>query len=353
MARSDLLTTLIRSGAEGDQDLFRRTAEAIIADEKAKKHTVLAERLTACLSAAPKRMLGGGIKTSAQNIASDQGREFLHQIEPKRDLGSLLLSKQARGTVRELIEEHHRRDLLFSYGLTPRHRILLAGPPGNGKTTLAEAVAYELSVPLFVVRYDALVGSFLGETGARLRRLFDFVRLEPCVLFFDEFDAVGKERGDIHETGEIKRVVSTLLMQIDRLPDYVVTIAASNHAELLDRAVWRRFQLRLELSAPTQRDMLLFIRDLASRLDLQLGVRLEEITKVLKGLSYAEVEEFLIDIRRRQCLSLPNSSVADIVRSRLLQWSKRYTAPGMNGNGRGSPAPSLSKGRRRPADSEG
>ena len=122
------------------------------------------------------------------------------------------------------------------------------GPPGNGKTSLAEAIAEALAVPFFVVRYEAMIGSFLGETAARLKRVFDYARTTPCVLFFDEFDAVGKERGDVHETGEIKRVVTSLLMQVDDLPSYTVVVAATNHAELLDRAAWRRFQVRLLLN---------------------------------------------------------------------------------------------------------
>ena len=92
------------------------------------------------------------------------------------------------------------------------------------------------------MRYEAVIGSFLGETSGRLKKLFDFVRTHQCVLFFDEFDTLGKERGDVHETGEIKRVVSSLLLQIDALPSHVVVVTATNHAELLDRAVWRRFQ---------------------------------------------------------------------------------------------------------------
>jgi SpoVK/Ycf46/Vps4 family AAA+-type ATPase len=154
--------------------------------------------------------------------------------------------------VKQLVEEQHRADLLRAHGIQPRHRVLLSGPPGNGKTSVAEAIAEALAVQFFTVRYDALIGSYLGETNTRLARLFDYARTTPCVLFFDEFDSVGKERGDIHETGEIKRVVSFLLMQIDQLPSYVVTVAATNHAELLDRAVWRRFQLRLALPQPSR-----------------------------------------------------------------------------------------------------
>lgn len=97
------------------------------------------------------------------------------------------------------------------------------------------------------MRYDALVDAYLGETNARLARLFEYARAMPCVLFFDEFDAVGKERGDVHETGKIKRVLSFLLMQLDEIHSYVTVVAATNHAELLGRAVWRRFQLRITL----------------------------------------------------------------------------------------------------------
>src|SRR5690606_2419828 len=135
----------------------------------------------------------------------------------------------------------------------------------NGKTSLAEAIAESLGVTFFVVRYEALIGSYLGETSERLRRVFDYARTTPCVLFFDEFDAIGKERGDTHETGEIKRVVSSLLMQVDNLPSYTVVVAATNHPELLDRAVWRRFQVRIELPAPSTEEIAAYIRRFACK----------------------------------------------------------------------------------------
>src|SRR6202041_2034035 len=152
---------------------------------------------------------------------------------------------------------------------------------GNGKTTLAEAIAESLNLPLLAVRYEAVIGSFLGETASRLRRVFDLARSMPCVLFFDEFDAIGKERGDIHETGEIKRVVTSLLMQIDELPSYTIVAAATNHPELLDRAAWRRFQLRLNLPLPSPKQLADFIGAFLARFGEAPGQSPTSIAKAL------------------------------------------------------------------------
>jgi SpoVK/Ycf46/Vps4 family AAA+-type ATPase len=240
-------------------------------------------------------------------------------------LDSLVLPNVVRIACNELVEEHHRSDLLRSYNVEPRHRVLLAGPPGNGKTTLADALADALMVPLFVVRYEGVIGSFLGETSQRLRRVFEHVASRRCVLFFDEFDTLGKERGDTHETGEIKRVVSTLLMQIDALPSHVVTVVASNHPELLDRAVWRRFQLRLELPPPNQAMLEEWFRRFQDRLGEPLGWTPRSLAMRLKGLSFAEAEQFGEDVLRRHVLALPDSNLKRIVQTRLEAWQQRFT----------------------------
>jgi len=319
MSRADLIVNLVRAGTQGDQGLFRSTVEAIAAEERAKQHHQLANRLEENLRAAGTR------SKQAEVVRSFDGGHggLLYEIEPRRELSSTLLSHDVEQAITELVEEQQRKDILRSYGLEPRHRVLLSGPPGNGKTTLAEAIAHELMVPLFVVRYESVVGSFLGETSSRLKRLFDFVRTHQCVLFFDEFDTLGKERGDTHETGEIKRVVSSLLLQIDALPSHVVVVTATNHAELLDRAVWRRFQLRLELPPPTMEQKVLWFSNFQKRLGVALGVTPKSLASRLKAVSFSDLEEFSEDIHRRYVLSLPDGDLRAIIRDRLLQWQHR------------------------------
>lgn len=318
MARSDLLIQLVRSGSRGDQAVFKKATEALIAEERANRHHVLADRLEENL-----RQNG---HEKSPFPAPEQSSGLLLKLDPTRTLADLILPPVVTQACGELVEEHMRAELLRSHGLEPRHRVLLAGPPGNGKTSLAEAIAEALTVPLFVVRYEALIGSFLGETATRLQRIFDSVRTYPCVLFFDEFETLGKERGDTHETGEIKRVVSSLLLQVDALPSYVVVVAASNHPELLDRAVWRRFQLRLQLPSPTRTQLQDWIDRFERRLPGPLGHSSESISGKLEGASFAELDDFCTDIVRRYVLSREQKEIKQIVLDRLAQWQARYTA---------------------------
>lgn len=321
MARADLLLDLVRAGARSDQPLFRKAIEALVAEERTKQHHVLADRLAAHLQAngTPPHSVPAAPLRKNESVG-----DLFHEVSPKRTFADIVLPDAVQAACREFVEEHHRVDLLRSHNLEPRHRVLLAGPPGNGKTSLAEAFASELAVPLLVVRYEAVIASYLGETAVRLSRLFEQVRTRRCILFFDEFDVVGKERGDIHETGEIKRVVSSLLLQVDALPSYVVVVTATNHPELLDRAVWRRFQLRLELPHPSVGKAQEWFRRFEERFGAKLGVTPAALAKHLRGLSFSELEQFAQDVQRRVVLEQPEANVRRIVEQRLQQWSQRF-----------------------------
>ena len=320
MARADLILRLVKASRTGDDAQIRRSVEALAADERAKNHTVFADRLLALLNMDDGRRRQPApipIRSSAGPLVAEQ--------TPARRLDDMILSSDAEESIRELVSEQHRADLLRSYNLEPRNRVLLAGPPGNGKTTLAEAVADALSVSFVVVRYEAVIGSYLGETAQRINQVFEYARSRQCVLFLDEFDAIGKERGDVHETGEIKRVVSSLLLQIDALPSYVVVVTASNHPELLDRAVWRRFQIRLELAPPTQGQIEEWFRRFESRTGQSLGFSSRSLAQRLRGASFAEVEDFGTDVLRRVALDQPNGSAKPLVERKLRHWKKRYS----------------------------
>jgi SpoVK/Ycf46/Vps4 family AAA+-type ATPase len=318
MARSDLLITLVRASVLGDKSAVREVVETIIAEEKGKQHMVLAERLARAIQASD-------ITTKRCSSISDshqKERECLSEVMPKRELGDIVLSAKCRKVVDQFIEEQQRSGLLRAHSLDPRNRLLLVGPPGNGKTSLAEAIAEALAVPFYVVRYEAMIGSYLGETATRLKRVFDYVRTTPCVLFFDEFDAVSKERGDIHETGEIKRVVTSLLMHVDELPSYAVVIAATNHSELLDRAVWRRFQLRLGLPAPGIKELTEYFERFLASFEKVPGISGANIAKRLGAISYAEAEEFTLGVRRRQIMAMQESPLRKTIEEQLELWEQ-------------------------------
>ena len=322
MARSDLLVSLVRAGNSGDKRGFRTATEALIAEERAKRHDVLADRLSKAIQPNGNGN-GNGVPHGYPVATADplqRGKDFISEVTPRRRLDDLVLPQAARRAVGEFIEEQQRADLLRAHGLEPRNRILLVGPPGTGKTTLVEALAEAVAVTLFVVRYESMIGSYLGETAARLKRVFDYARTTPCVLFFDEFDAIGKERGDIHETGEIKRVVTSLLMQIDELPSYTIVAAATNHPELLDRAAWRRFQVRLSLPVPSSKELAEYIEMFMGRFEEQPSTSPASIAKALGKISYAEAEHFCLDVRRRQVLSAGEKRLKTIVSEQLKIW---------------------------------
>lgn len=320
MAQADTLVELVKAASNGDQPSFRKAAESLIQEERGKGHRILAERLAKSLQTTSFQARPATPKTG---ISPSAYQELVYEITPERPLSSLVLTDKIRGLLQEVIEEQHRSELLHAYNLRPRHRVLLAGPPGNGKTTLAEVLACELMAPLIVVRYETLIGSYLGETASRLKNLLDYVKTQRCVLFFDEFETLGKERGDTHETGEIKRVVSSLLLQMDEMPDYVVVVAASNHPELLDRAVWRRFQVRIELPNPTRAQLAHFIESIGQRCHVNFGYAAETLAKHLVGQNFAEVEEFCLAIARRAILDQRTDNAKAITQLKLEQWRDR------------------------------
>lgn len=164
---------------------------------------------------------------------------------------AVILSAQVELECRAIVQEHHRRDELAAYGLQPRHRVLLYGEPGNGKTMLAEALAFELGVPFLRVKYSGLVESFMGATSKNIETIMEYARTAPCLLFLDEFDGIGMDRNDTKDVGEMRRVTNQLLISLERLPSSCFFVGATNAPSLIDSALKRRFDFMIDIPAPT------------------------------------------------------------------------------------------------------
>lgn len=318
MARSDLVVNLVKTGINGDLPLFVKTVEAIAEEARGRHHYHYAEKLVSLLNKTKHET--GQVKSNVADL-----QNAFYEIYTEKSLSDIVLPENVLKACNELIEEHQRRELLRSYNLEPRHRILLSGPPGNGKTTLAEALANQMMLPLFTVKYEGIISRYLGETSIQLDKLFDHVKSHRCILFFDEFDAISKERGDENDNGEIKRVVNSLLKQIDNLPSHVIVIGATNHEQMLDKAMWRRFQLQLFLPQPTRVMAIEWFEAFIERVGHPLGYAPSTLADKLKGLSFAELQEFALDVQRQYVLGLPESEkkLKSIVKERLAFWTKR------------------------------
>ena len=258
---------------------------------------------------------------------SHSGQRYVTTADPRLELEELWLDPYVRRTADEIAEEQAATIELAAAGLAPRSRILLTGPPGNGKTSLAEALAKKLETVLHVVSYANLIGSMLGESSGRLKQLFEYVASGPCVTLFDEFEGLAKERNDQQETGEMKRISGSLLTSLERLPPFAVIVAATNHPEMLDRATRRRFDAHLQLNAPGAEQVRSYAK---ARLDDSFGAAAQGIAGRLADMlperSYAEAALACDDLLRRRTIE-PTTDAATLAERRLQLWAEhRQTA---------------------------
>jgi SpoVK/Ycf46/Vps4 family AAA+-type ATPase len=225
----------------------------------------------------------------------ERGLSLVELRDPEWSINDLVLASDARELLGRVVEENRRSQLIRSYGLRPIRKVLFWGPPGCGKTIAAEAIAKELYLPLAVVRFDAVISSYLGETSANLRKVFDFARQRAMVVLFDEFDAIGKMREDRDEHGELKRVVNAFLQMMDGFRADGVMVAATNHERLLDGALWRRFDEVVQFARPDKRQ----IEELLTRNLRQMHVAPNVVMKSavipMSGMAHADIERIVIN----------------------------------------------------------
>ncbi len=305
----EFLRSLILAHYRGDEGAFRTAAWEIVENEKRVNRTVAAselERLLRDANVSPPTRRDTLHQMHGLNGTSPKDKEknafLLETLEPKREIDDLILSPKTRGALDRVVTEWRKTEILKAHGLEPVKRILFHGPPGCGKSVAAEALARALYLPLATVKFDAVVSSYLGETASNLRKVFDYGRSRPIVLFFDEFDAIGKERTAWDEHGELKRVVNSFLQLLDGFRADSLTIAATNHEGLLDPALWRRFDEVVVFPLPTQSEIeSLFARHFR-QIPLSHGVRLKDIVRTLDGASHADIERVAVDAIKQTIL---------------------------------------------------
>lgn len=296
MASGRILRQLVRAGASGDTEAFRQASEEIIKEERQKQHHLLANDLERLLYGDQASLSPGTRKlhtTSEMPANKDNGLALLEERPVVREEKDIVLSAATKTLFSEILHEHNRADVLRSYGLHPAQKLLFCGPPGCGKTLAAEVLAHSLSMPLVLVRLDSVVSSFLGETAANLRKVFDYISQNTVVALFDEFDALTKDRGDTADHGELKRSVNAVLQMLDGYRGSSILIATTNYESLLDHAVWRRFDevMRFEMPDLNQIRRLLALK--LSGIRRNFDTDDEQISTAFDGLSHADIERVL------------------------------------------------------------
>jgi len=300
MARADLLKRLFESYQKADDAAFRATAAEIVEEERKKHHTILANELQRILNNGVRplnRFQAGNSPFDPVPTDNDRRIPLLAIRTPDRYLDDLVLDNSIRASVSRLMTEFRSWEVLEANGLIPVRRVLFCGPSGCGKTATAEAIAAEIGLPMLYVRFDSVVSSLLGETAANLRKVFDYAERGQWVLFFDEFDAIGRSRDDATEHGEIKRVVNSFLQLLDNWCGRSLVIAATNFEQVLDPAIWRRFDDVVRFERPDTHALEALIKKRLVPLQVQKK-QIDHLVEALEGTTFADAERVCLDIRK-------------------------------------------------------
>lgn len=285
MAKAEQIKALLKSHLEGDDQRFFAVAMQVAAHEARLGHAKLADDIRSLVDKAKSQRGAGRLV----QISQPRGElaNLLAVSYPKARLSDMVLGENLASEIRRVIREQRHAEKILAHGLSPRRKLLLLGPPGTGKTLTASVLAGELGLPLFQVRLDGLLTKFMGETAAKLRQVFEATGQTRGVYFFDEFDAIGSQRSASNDVGEIRRVLNSFLLMIEQDQSHSLILAATNHPDILDTALFRRFDDVLSYTLPDTQQIEELLR---SRLEVVTrGVRWSGLAAESAGLSYAEV----------------------------------------------------------------
>ncbi|MBF0154951.1 MAG: ATP-binding protein [Magnetococcales bacterium] len=290
MASAEQIKALLKSHIDGDDVHFFSVAMQVAAHEAKLGHGKLADELRVMVDTAKSRRSADA--NSRKPIPINQPRgELVNLLEvsyPASRLANMILDEMVWDRLTRIIREQKNVAKIQEHGLAPRRKILLVGPPGTGKTMTASVLAGELGIPLFLVTLDALITKYMGETAAKLRQVFDAISTMRGIYFFDEFDAIGSQRGLANDIGEIRRVLNSFLQMLEQDNSHSVIVAATNHPEILDYALFRRFDDVVEYGLPNQQQIILTLKSRLVNFKLD-RILWDHLAEVAEGLNYAEI----------------------------------------------------------------
>jgi SpoVK/Ycf46/Vps4 family AAA+-type ATPase len=307
MATAEQIKALLRSHIERDENRFYSIALQVAAKEARNGHTKLAGDIKSLVEKAQRlnapSQMGSirSISTTLTNRSPQELNGLLELSHPAARMAELILSSETQSRIDRIIIEQRQKDKLSQFGLFPRRKMLFTGPPGTGKTLTASILAAELKLPLYTIVLDSLITRFMGETASKLRLIFDHIKQTRAIYFFDEFDAIGTQRGAQNDVGEIRRVLNSFLLFVEQDTSESIIIAATNHPELLDKALYRRFDDIIPFEKPDKENIRKLIKNRLSQFKLT-NIKWETVLSKSENLSSAEITRACEDAAKEAVL---------------------------------------------------